>query len=69
MFLSDKMIREAQPKVKPYKLSDGDGLYLCVQPSGSKLWRLKYRFMGAGKHFCHRQILTCLISGGTRRPA
>lgn len=46
MFLSDKMIREAQPKAKPYKLSDGDGLYLCVQPCGSKLWRLKYRFMG-----------------------
>lgn len=46
MFLSDKMIRNACLKNKPYKLSDGDGLYLLVQPSGSKLWRLKYYYVG-----------------------
>ena len=31
----------------PYKLSDGKGLYLLVQPTGSRLWRLKYRHEGA----------------------
>jgi integrase len=36
-------IRNAKPKAKPYKLADGNGLYLLVKPSGSRLWRYKYR--------------------------
>jgi hypothetical protein len=31
------------------KLSDGKGLYLLVNPVGSKLWRWKYRFLGKEK--------------------
>lgn len=45
MSLSDAKIRTAKPANKPYKLFDGGGLFLFVQPSGSKLWRLKYRFL------------------------
>lgn len=41
--LTDSAIKVAKPKDKPYKLADGQGLYLEVMPSGSKLWRLKYR--------------------------
>lgn len=41
--------RTAKPREKPYKLSDGGGLYLLVQPHGSKLWRLAYRFGGEQK--------------------
>jgi integrase len=44
MRLTDTAARNANPREKPYKLSDGHGLYLQVDPSGSKLWRLKYRF-------------------------
>lgn len=44
--LSDVRIRNAKPADKPYKLSDGEWLYLVVQPTGSKLWRLNYRFLG-----------------------
>lgn len=44
MSLTDTAARNAKPREKPYKLSDGHGLYLQVDPSGSKLWRLKYRF-------------------------
>lgn len=44
MPLTDTQCRAAKPKSKPYKLSDFEGLYLEVMPSGSKLWRLKYRF-------------------------
>src|SRR5271165_3586035 len=44
MTLTDTAVRNAKPREKPYKLSDGHGLYLQVEPSGSKLWRLKYRF-------------------------
>jgi hypothetical protein len=44
--LTDMAARNAKPREKPYKLSDSKGLYLQVQPNGSKLWRLKYRFNG-----------------------
>ena len=36
-------VKAAKPKEKPYKLSDGGGLYLLVNPNGSRYWRLKYR--------------------------
>ena len=49
MRLSDTAIRKAKPKEKPFKLSDGGGLYLLVQPSGRKWWRYKYRFGGKEK--------------------
>jgi integrase len=42
-------VKNAKPKDKPYKLSDEKGLYLLVTPSGSKLWRLDYRFAGKRK--------------------
>jgi integrase len=47
--LSDAVVRNAKPKAKPYKVSDGEGLFLLVTPSGSKYWRLKYFFGGKEK--------------------
>ena len=41
--LSDMRIKNAKPKATPYKLADGGGLYLEVMPTGSKLWRMKYK--------------------------
>jgi len=46
MPLSDIAIRNARPRAKPYKLGDALGLFLLVQPTGGKLWRVKYRFHG-----------------------
>ena len=46
MPLTDVKIRSAKPDSKQYKLFDGGGLFLLVQPNGSKLWRLKYRYLG-----------------------
>jgi integrase len=46
MALTDTAIRNAKPKTKPYKLADSQGLYLLVNPIGSKLWRVKYRIDG-----------------------
>ena len=46
MSLSDIAIKFAKVDSKPTKLSDGNGLFLLVQPSGSKLWRVRYRFAG-----------------------
>jgi integrase len=39
-------IQHAKPADKPLKVSDGGGLFLIVQPNGSKLWRLRYFFLG-----------------------
>lgn len=47
--LNDLIIRNAKPREKAFKLSDGGGMYLEVMPIGSKLWRLKYRFGGKEK--------------------
>jgi len=49
MALSDIQIKNAKPKEKAYKLSDGGGLHVLVAPNGSKLWRLKYRIGGIEK--------------------
>ncbi|WP_260583926.1 tyrosine-type recombinase/integrase [Sphingopyxis sp. PET50] len=46
MVLTDTAIRKAKPKDKPYKVADSQGLYLLVNPRGSKLWRVKYRING-----------------------
>lgn len=42
-------VKNAKPGDKPQKLFDGGGLYLLVQPTGGRLWRLKYRFGGKEK--------------------
>jgi integrase len=49
MSLSDVKVRNAKPLTKPYKISDGEGLFLLVTLSGSKYWRLKYFFAGKEK--------------------
>jgi integrase len=47
--LTDAKIRTVIPRNRPAKLSDGGGLHLLVQPHGSKLWRVSYRFGGKQK--------------------
>ena len=49
MPLSEAKARNAKPKSKPYKLTDGEGLFLLVTPAGGKYWRLKYFFEGREK--------------------
>ena len=49
MALSDTAIRAAKPRPKPYKMGDAEGLFLLVQPSGGKLWRVKFRVAGREK--------------------
>ncbi|MFZ2081329.1 MAG: integrase arm-type DNA-binding domain-containing protein [Xanthobacteraceae bacterium] len=47
--LNDTRVRTAKACERPIKLSDSGGLYLLIQPHGSKLWRLAYRFGGKQK--------------------
>ena len=45
MILSEDDVKAAPPADRPYKRFDGQGLYLLVNPNGSKYWRLKYRHL------------------------
>ncbi len=47
--LTATKVKNAKGREKPYKLTDGQGLFLQVTPSGSKLWRFKYCFGGKEK--------------------
>jgi integrase len=49
MMLTQLQITSAKPKARPYNLTDGQGLVLVVQATGSKLWRFRYRFAGQQK--------------------
>lgn len=46
MLLTELQIRSAKAAEKPIKLFDSGGLYLLVNPNGSRWWRLKYRYGG-----------------------
>ncbi|CDL87440.1 Integrase [Xenorhabdus cabanillasii JM26] len=49
MKLTDVAIKRAKPEIKSYTLSDGNGLWLLIEPNGSKGWRFRYRFEGKQK--------------------
>lgn len=49
MPLTDAKIKSLKPREKPYKVADYGGLYVEVSPTGSRLWRLKFRFEGREK--------------------
>lgn len=55
MPLTDILLRNAKPKEKAYKLADSGGLYIEIATSGSKLWRLKYRYAGKEKRLSFGQ--------------
>ena len=48
--LTIKEIENAKPKDKKYKLTDGGGLCILIQPWGGKVWLWPYRFNGAEKN-------------------
>ena len=49
MALTNVAINAAKAQDKPYKLADSGGLYLKIDKTGGKYWRLKYRFLGKEK--------------------
>lgn len=44
--LTDAQVKKAKGTDKPYKMTDGGGLFLLVSTSGHRSWRLKYRVGG-----------------------
>ncbi len=49
MPLTDIICKNAKPETKSRKIADEKGLYFEVMPSGSKYFRMKYRFDGKEK--------------------
>lgn len=49
MALEESEIETLRSKPRPYKVADGGGLVLLVQPNGAKWWRLRYRINGREK--------------------
>lgn len=49
MPLNASQVDTVKPREKVFKLADGGGLYLHVNPNGSKYWRMTYRFAGKEK--------------------
>jgi len=47
--LTALQVRHLQPQAKPYKRGDAGGLFVIVNPTGTKYWRWKYRFGGKEK--------------------
>ena len=49
MRLTNIQIKRIKPSTKPYKVSDGGGLFLWVTPAGGKIWRWAFRYEGRSK--------------------
>ena len=49
MPLTDAQVRNAPLKATRYRISDGNALFLQVEPNGGKYWRLRYRHVGKEK--------------------
>ncbi len=53
MALTDTALRTFKPSDKVYRRSDEKGLYIEVNPNGSRYWRHKYRFYGKEKRMSY----------------
>ena len=49
MLLTNARILNAKPRLKLFRMNDGEGLFLAVFPSGSKRWQFRYIFAERGK--------------------
>lgn len=52
MSLTITRLKSLKPKARPYKVTDGRGLYIEITPSGGKLWRFRYRLGKSQKKIC-----------------
>ncbi|HEX8585071.1 MAG TPA: integrase arm-type DNA-binding domain-containing protein [Allosphingosinicella sp.] len=50
--LTNATVKAARPSARPYKMADGEGLYLYVRPNGRRTFRMKFR------HQRREQLLT-----------
>ncbi|HWW55554.1 MAG TPA: Arm DNA-binding domain-containing protein [Sphingopyxis sp.] len=65
MSLTDVLIRSLRPESRPCKRADAGGLYLEVRPTGAKLWRFKYRYLGKDNRIALGGLSRSAAGGGT----
>ena len=65
--LTDHKIKSLKAQPKTYKKFDGDGLYIEVLPSGTKSWRIKYRYKGEDKRMSFGQYPYLALAEARRR--
>jgi integrase len=51
--LNDTKLRSLKSRDEPYSISDGNGLYIEIRPTGAKYWRQNYRYNGKQKKLAH----------------
>ena len=64
MSLTEIQAKNSKPRDRAYKLADGEGPFLLVQPNGTKLWRMKYRFGGKEKLLSFRAYPALGLAAG-----
>ncbi len=76
--LTDTKLRTLKPRASAYRLADANGLCIEVRPSGTKVWRYRYRYagkpsiitlaeypaMGLAEARAERDRLRALVRGG-----
>lgn len=67
MALTELEVKKTKAADKPQKLADGGGLYLLVQPTGAKYWRMDYRFAGKRKTLAVGVYPDISLSGARER--
>jgi hypothetical protein len=66
MPLTDAKVRALKAKPDPYKLSDGEGLFVFVPTGGSRLWRFAYRYLGKQKNLALGRYPDVTLNGPQR---
>ncbi len=49
LVMTTDVVRQLEPRARPYKVGVARGMFLLVHPNGGRYWRLKYRFEGREK--------------------
>src|SRR5262245_23932390 len=61
--LTDTKLKALKPREKLYRVADSGGLCIEVRPTGSKLWRYRYRYMGVPKMLGFGEYPTIPLAG------
>jgi len=54
--LTDAAIKALKPRDKVYKVTDRDGMYLLVSPTGAMTFRFDYRLNGRRETVCQSAL-------------
>lgn len=65
--LPDTSVKNAKPKEKTYTLRDGAGLWLVVEPTGKKWWKLKTVFVKKENSFSLGEYPTVTLSSARKK--